>query len=419
MKSLNVLSNEEEKKKAKLREEHKKKLLEESKFPSRMEDDIKRRPEKEKEKEKLKQELEKDNTFKPKIKKDVPNFKELQESFKQELDQKKNSFIATKPEGFSFSAPKPVLPIVPEPENPGEDDVEEVEVAKLPAAPKKPPAADSINKFLVRNFAPTEQTQLDAKKALAERNTKKIEDLKKQTENAKSNNEDLIRKVTVPKDILEVVKDKKKAAEVFKPKYDPRIFDGKTGPEAGELGQEGEEIDLDLEGVIEGPGPQQEGMFTVEAAEVGDQALPGMAPQPRPKPQKQKVAKLEPPKLFSKETKVETKKPVDPNRKTKIQLETEKMKEDKQKQLKKEKEEEEKAQQQKKEREKQAAQRVRFKLAEEGLIPTGEQALPNQPNKVQEVFNKQTKEFVEKKAEMDKRVDKKACLVEESMWTVT
>lgn len=409
---------DQDEKRRKEKEEHKKKLLEESKMPSRMEVDEKNRPLKKKELEEKKAKMEaKLYTFKPQIKKEVPNFQALHSELEQELEKKKQVVPITQPAEFSFLKKQAdSQKTAAEDDGLTEKEREEQAAQALKALEEeKKKKAESINTFLNRNFLPTTEKQLEAQKSILARNEKKIEELQKQTENLGAAKSDLIREVITPKAIEGILKGVTGMESLFKNTLLP------VNEDPAENG------DLEFDGLFAGLSPDEEmvgdqslppgrqgGLFSVEAVQEGDQSMPGAPRRPAANVQKPKKPpqKPEPPKLFNpKKPKVEVKRIDSTTVKTKAQLEAERLKEEKAKELNKQRELEKKKEEEARLKKKKATERVQMKIEQ----VVGTQGAPGEKGStIGEQFRAVTQAFEEQKNQMLQKVDKKACLVEES-----
>lgn len=385
-----------------------------------MEVDEKLRPEKKKKLEEMKEkELAKTHTFKPQIKKQVPNFSELQSAFESQLQQKKENVQPTKPVEFNFLKKQGDSK-----QTADEDDgltEKEREEQRIKAAQEleqqKKQKAASINTFLGRNFIPTIEKQVEAQKTILSKNDSKIKELQKQTAHAGVSNSDLIRQVVTPKGIEGILKSGVNIEELLKPSnagsasnknslaFTNNLFSGLSPTD---------EVAEDAEGDQESPG-----MFAVETVGGGDQSMPGMPVQSPGTKAAERGSQAKPAKPKQQPQLFDAKKPKQQNKivdsvnvVTKRQEEVARFKEEKAKEQKKKEEEEKKRKEEAKLKKKKASERVHFKLEE--VMAT--QALPETEKgpSIGEQFKAQTDAYEENKGKMIEKVEKKACLVEES-----
>lgn len=397
--SLKVKEMEEAEKRKREKEEHKKKLQEEAALPPRMLQDAESRPNKEKKIEDLRKKLyEQHHTLKPKVNKEVPKFDELQKAFETNLENKKKAQEPTKPAPFSFDKNK-------KDQQDGSNQEEEVdpEVQKEREEKKRKQEeegraqkglkADAINTFLTRNFAPTEEKQIEAQKGLLKKNEKKIENLMKNNENRAANKTDLIRETVLPKNISKIVMGEAKRDDILKPKYLIKPEDNTAEDKAA-------------------ADPTAGGLFSLEQVDEGDQFMPGMPRASKPKKEPKK-----PEKLFSAvKPKTEAKVIDSTTVKTKAQIEAEEMRKKQQEEKKKETDAQKAELEARQKKEKEAAIRVREKL---GQNPFLHNENDQKIKEYQEGVKAATKNYEKDRKEMSNRVGKKACLVEESRTELT
>jgi hypothetical protein len=195
--SVKVQQHEQIEKKKHQKEEHKQKLIAESKLPPRLEEHKNNKKEtiREKKVNEMVQEARKRETFAPAINKDVPNFKQLQDQFSEELKHKKESRPKTEALPFDFEAR----------EKEKEQKLAE-ERAKAREAEKKSKEekekelqskAENINTFLNRNYLPTEKKKEEAKQQLDERMKAKMNELRQQSKFKNATDEELLRQIKV------------------------------------------------------------------------------------------------------------------------------------------------------------------------------------------------------------------------------
>ena len=395
---MKVKERDQEEKRKKEKEEHKKKLIEQAKMPSRMEIDQLNNPSKKEKIEKMKEDLyKKHHTLQPKINKEVPDFNKLQEGFQKELESKKNAYKPTVPEGFSFLNKQPDNVIDEEDEETKAENERLKKLKKQEDEKKKQATAENINTFLKRNYATTEEKQLEAKKELLKKTEKKMDNLLKNNENRNANKSDLLREVVLPKFMNQIIKGEVKADQVIKPKYKVESEDGDESEGAGPSD------------------PTEGGIFTMDEVGGGDQFMPGMENISKPRiPSKPKKEKPVEEKLFVPgKSKNEPKKIIDSTSlKTKTQIEAEELRKKKAEENKRDEEMRKAEEEGRKKKEKEGAVRVREKFGD-NIMKHGKEN-EEKMKMFKEGFKAMSDQYENNKKDMDHRVDKKACLVEES-----
>jgi hypothetical protein len=384
-----------------------------------MEIDEKNRPLKKKELEEQREKLHaKLHSFKPKINADVPNFDALQTQFNEELEKRKESKPKTQPQEFSFLKKQAdSQKTADEDDGMTENEREEAKQKALKMfEEEKKKKADLINSSLQRNYMPTVKKQVEAQKNIIDRNEKKLEELQKHTANIGSTKADLIREVITPKVLQTILTGDLKIDSLFKQSLAPVQEDPKENN--GDLGFDNLFSGLtptDEMGEQALPPGAQGPLFKVETVNEGDQSMPG-APRthgPNAVASKKSPPKPEPPRLFSaKKPKVEVKQIDSASMKTKTQSEVARVKEEKAKELERQKAEEKRKEEEDKLKKKKATERVRFRL--EDVAATQAPPPGDKGPTIGDQFKAVTQAFEESKQQMLEKVDKKACLVEES-----